>query len=89
MIITAKGAKSKTNKAKEDRKKEFLKKFYDNGLADKFNETIETEAKKGHDRAVVKYPNGYYNEAREYFEEELGYTVVLLGQPGVACVSWN
>lgn len=89
MIITAKGAKSKMEKAINERKQEFLKKFYDNGLADKFNETIETEAKKGHDRAVVKYPTGYYNEAREYFEEELGYTVTPLGQPGIVCVTWH
>lgn len=87
MIITAKNAKAITEKTKIERKKEFLKKFYDEGLADKFNETIETEAKKGYDRAIVKYPKGYYNEALEHFEE-LGYMVVLVGQSGTACVSW-
>ena len=88
MIIPAKNAKATTEKAKIERKKEFLKKFYDEGLADKFNETIETEAKKGYDRAMVKYPKGYYNEALEYFEE-LGYMVVLVSQSGIVCVSWH
>ena len=88
MIITAKEAKTKTEIAKNERKKEFLKKFYDEGLADKFNETIETETKKGYDRAIVKYPKGYDNEALEYFEQELGYAVVSLGQSGIVCVSW-
>ena len=88
MIITAEGAKSTMEKAKNDRKEEFLRVFYEKGFADKFNEKVETEAKKGNDRAMVEYPKGYYNEAHEYFEQELGYVVVPWTQPGIIYVAW-
>ena len=88
MLITAKGAKSTMEEAKSARKEEFLKLFYEGGYADKFNEVVEKEAKKGNDRAMGEYPKGYYTEASQYLENELGYIVVPGLRAGVLCVSW-
>lgn len=88
MLITAKGAKSTMKEAKDNRKEEFLKLFYERGYADKFNEIVEKEAKKGNDRAMVEYPKGYYSEALHYFEKELGYAVVPALKAGIVCVAW-
>lgn len=88
MLITAKGAKSTMEEAKSARKEEFLKLFYEGGYADKFNEVVEKEAKKGNDRAMVEYPKGYYSETLLYLENELGYIVVPGLRAGVLCVSW-
>lgn len=88
MLITAKGAKSTMKEAKDNRKEEFLKLFYERGYADKFNEIVEKEAKKGNDRALVEYPKGYLTETIEYFEEELGYITVVAHRLGVIYVAW-
>lgn len=88
MLITAKGAKSTMEKAKNDRKEEFLKLFYEKDFADKFNLMVETEAKKGHNNAVVEYPEGYYHEAAQYFENELGYVTTPAHRVGMLCVAW-
>ena len=88
MLITAKGAKSTMEEAKSARKEEFLKLFYEGGYADKFNEVVEKEAKKGNDRAMVEYPAGYYFEAAEYFEKELGYVTVNGHRSGIIYVAW-
>ena len=88
MLITAKGAKSTMEKAKSDRKEEFLKLFYEGGYADKFNEIVEKEAKKGNDRALVEYPKGYLTETIEYFEKELGYVTVNGHRSGIIYVAW-
>ena len=88
MLITARGAKSVMEEAKTARKEEFLKLFYEGGYADKFNEVIEKEAKKGNDRALVEYPKGYFSETVAYFEEELGYITVMAHRSGVIYVAW-
>ena len=88
MLITARGAKSVMEDAKSNRKAEFLKIFHEGGYADKFNEVIEKEAKKGNDRAMVEYPKGYFLETTEYFEEELGYVTVNAHRSGVIYVAW-
>jgi len=88
MLITAKGAKSTMEKAKKDRKEEFLRLFHEKGYADKFNTMVEGEAKKGHNNAMIEYPEGYYSEASQYLENELGYIVVPGFRPGVLSVSW-
>jgi hypothetical protein len=88
MLITARGAKSVMEEAKSARKEEFLKLFYEGGYADKFNEVVEKEAKKGNDRAMIEYPKGYYNETLQYLEKELGYVVVPELRAGVVWVAW-
>lgn len=88
MLITAKGAKSTMEKAKSDRKEEFLKLFYEGGYADKFNIAVETQANKGDDRAMVEYPEGYYTEASQYFEKELGYITARGHRAGIMYVAW-
>ena len=88
MLITAKGAKSTMEEARSARKEEFLKLFYEGGYADKFNEIVEKEAKKGNDRAMVEYPKGYYSETLHYFEKELGYVVVPGLSANIVCVAW-
>lgn len=88
MLITAKDAKSTMEKAKSDRKEEFLRLFHEKGLADKFNKAVETEAKKGHNNALVEYPEGYFFEASHYFENELGYITTSAHRAGVLCVAW-
>ena len=87
MLITAKGAKSTMEEAKKARKEEFLKLFYEGGYADKFNNVVEKEAKKGNDRAMIEYPKGYYSETLMYLEE-LGYIVVPELRANMVCVAW-
>lgn len=87
MLITAKGAKSTMEEAKKARKEEFLKLFYEGGYADKFNNVVEREAKKGNDRAMIEYPKGYYSETLLYLEE-LGYIVVPGFSANMVYIAW-
>ena len=88
MLITAKSAKSTMEEAKSARKEEFLKLFYEGGYADKFNIAVETQARKGEDRAMIEYPKGYYTETVAYLEEELGYVTVSGHRSGIIYVAW-